>query len=78
MFGPSDVGKTLLVIAITMAMIKQDMACHLLPATALVEQLQKAKARFELLALVQKQDRYALLVIDESPTYGATSWRPWC
>jgi hypothetical protein len=35
------------------------------PATALVQLLQKAKASYELPALIQKLDRYALLVIDD-------------
>ena len=58
-------GKTHLAIAITMAMIEQDQACRFFPATALVQLLQKAKASFELPALIQKLDRYALLVIDD-------------
>ena len=65
LFGPSGVGKTHLAIAITMAMIEQDQACRFFPATALVQLLQKAKASFELPALIQKLDRYALLVIDD-------------
>ena len=58
-------GKTHLAIAITMAMIEQDQPCRFFPATALVQLLQKAKASFELPALIQKLDRYALLVIDD-------------
>ena len=65
LFGPSGVGKTHLAIAITMAMIEQDQACRFFPATALVQLLQKAKASFELPALIQKLDRYSLLVIDD-------------
>jgi len=65
LFGPSGVGKTHLAIAITMAMIDQDQACRFFPATALVQLLQKAKASFELPALIQKLDRYSLLVIDD-------------
>ena len=65
LFGPSGVGKTHLAIAITMAMIEQDQPCRFFPATALVQLLQKAKASFELPALIQKLDRYALLVIDD-------------
>jgi DNA replication protein DnaC len=50
LFGPSSVGKTHLSIAITMA--AQDQPCRFLPATTLVQ-------------LLQKLDRYALLVIDD-------------
>ncbi|MCX5937776.1 MAG: ATP-binding protein [Cyanobium sp. LacPavin_0920_WC12_MAG_62_9] len=64
LFGPSGVG-TNLAIAITMAMIEQDQACRFLPATALVQLLQKAKASYELAAMIQKLDRYSLLVIDD-------------
>jgi DNA replication protein DnaC len=59
------VGKTHLAIAITMAMIEQDQPCRFFPATALVQLLQKAKASYELPAVIQKLDRYSLLVIDD-------------
>ena len=65
LFGPSGVGKTHLAIAITMAMAAQDQACRFFPATALVQLLQKAKAAYDLPAMLQKLDRYALLVIDD-------------
>lgn len=58
-------GKTQLAIAITMAMIEQDQACRFLPATAFEQLLQKAKTSFELPTLIQKLDRYGLLVIDD-------------
>ncbi len=57
-------GKTHLAIAITMAMIEQDQACRFFPATSLLHLLQMAKASYELPALIQRLDRYALLVID--------------
>ena len=65
LFGPSGVCKTHLAIAIKMAMIEQDQACRFFPATALVQLLQKAKASYELPAVIQKLDRYSLLVIDD-------------
>ena len=65
LFGPSGVGKTHLAIAITMAMVAQDQVCRFSPATALVQLLQKAKAAYDLPAMLQKLDRYALLVIDD-------------
>ena len=42
-----------------------DQACRFFPATALVQLLQKTKASYELPALIQKLDCYALLVIDD-------------
>ncbi len=39
--------------------------CRFFSATALVQQMQKAKASFELPALIQKLDRYTLLVIND-------------
>ena len=48
-----------------MAMAAQDQACRFFPATTLVQQLQKAKAAYDLPAMLQKLDRYALLVIDD-------------
>ncbi|WP_411875366.1 IS21-like element helper ATPase IstB [Vulcanococcus limneticus] len=65
LFGPSGVGKTHLAIAVTMAMAAQDQACRFFPATTLVQLLQKAKAAYDLPAMLQKLDRYALLVIDD-------------
>ncbi len=63
LLGPSWVGKTPLAIAVTMAMIEQDQPRRFFPAMALVQLLQKAKASYELPALIQKLDRYSLLVI---------------
>jgi DNA replication protein DnaC len=54
LFGPSGVGKTHLAIAITMAMAAQDQACRFFPATTLVQLLQKAKAAYDLPAMLQK------------------------
>jgi DNA replication protein DnaC len=65
LFGPSGVGKTHLAMAVTMAMIEQYKPCRFFPATALMQLLQKAKAGCELPALIQKLDRYSLLVIDD-------------
>jgi len=65
LFGPSGVGKTHLAIAITMAMVQQDQPCRFFPATTLVQLLQKAKTSYELPAMLQRLDRYALLVIDD-------------
>ncbi|NDC35928.1 MAG: hypothetical protein EBZ51_11260 [Synechococcaceae bacterium WB9_2_112] len=65
LFGPSGVGKTHLAIAITMAMAAQDQPCRFFPATTLVQLLQKAKAAYDLPAMLQKLDRYTLLVIDD-------------
>ena len=48
-----------------MAMAAQDQACRFFPATTLVQLLQKAKAAYDLPAMLQKLDRYVLLVIDD-------------
>ncbi len=63
LFGPSGVSKTHL--AITITMIEEDQACRFFPATALVQRLQKAKASYELPAVIQKLDRYSMLVNDD-------------
>jgi DNA replication protein DnaC len=64
-FGPSGVGKTHLAGGITMALIAMAQPCRFFAATALVQLLQKAKAVYELPAMLQKLDRYGLLVIDD-------------
>ena len=63
LFGPSGDGKTHLAITITMTMIEQDQACRFFPVMALVQLLQNAKTSFALAALIQKSDRYGILVI---------------
>ncbi len=50
-----------------MAMVAQDHACRFFPATTLVQLLQKAKAVYDLPAMLQKLDRYALLVTSNQP-----------
>jgi DNA replication protein DnaC len=45
-------------------MIEQVQLCRFYSTTALVQLLQKAKASYELPALIQKLDRYSLLLID--------------
>ena len=46
LFGPTNVGKTHLAIAIPMAMIEQDQDYSFFPATALVQLRQMDKVRF--------------------------------
>jgi DNA replication protein DnaC len=48
-----------------MALIAMAQPCRFFAATALVQLLQKAKAVYELPAMLQKLDRYGLLVIDD-------------
>jgi DNA replication protein DnaC len=46
-------------------MAVQDQACRFFPATSLVQLLQKAKAAYDLPAVLLKLDLYALQVIDD-------------
>lgn len=65
LFGPSGVGKTHVAIGIVIALIGLDQPCRFYPATALVQELQKAREAYELPAALQKLDRYPLLLIDD-------------
>jgi len=64
LFGPSGVGKTHLAIGIVLAQIGLDQPCRFYPATALVQELQKARADYNLPAALERLDRYPLLLID--------------
>ena len=64
-FGPSGVGKTHLSIALARAVIELGKRAKFFSATALVQQLQQAKLELLLPTMLQKLDRYDLLVIDD-------------
>jgi len=65
LFGPSGVGKTHIASGIALALIGLDQPCRFYPATALVQELQKARSDYALPAALQRLDRYPLLLIDD-------------
>lgn len=65
LFGPSGVGKTHIAIGIALAQIGLDQPCRFYAATALVQELQKARSEYSLPAALEKLDRYPLLLIDD-------------
>ena len=65
LFGPSGVGKTHIAIGIALALIGLDQPCRFHAATGLVQELQKARSEYGLAAVLEKLDRYPLLLIDD-------------
>lgn len=65
LFGPSGVGKTHLAAAIGRALIERGARVKFLSATALVQQLQAAKANLLLQPTLLKLDKYDLLILDD-------------
>ena len=65
LFGPSGVGKTHLASGICRSLVALDRSARFFTGTALVQQLQQAKADYALAKALNKLDRYALLVIDD-------------
>lgn len=65
LFGPSGVGKTHLATAVGVSLIQQGCRVRFSSATALVQQLQRAKAELMLQEALLKLDRYELLIIDD-------------
>ena len=59
-------GKTHLAIGIVLAQIGLDQPCRFYPATALVQELQKARADYNLPQALERLDRYPLLLIDDN------------
>ena len=64
-FGPSGVGKTHVSTAICRSLIELGARIRFFSATALVQQLQAAKAELRLPSALLKLDRYDLLVLDD-------------
>ncbi len=58
-------GKTHLAIGIVLAQIALDQACRFYPATALVQELQRARADYNLPQALERLDRYPLLLLDD-------------
>jgi DNA replication protein DnaC len=65
LFGPSGVGKTHLASAIGRSLIEFNVRVKFLTATFLVQQLQQAKVELQLPHLLEKLDKYDLLIIDD-------------
>lgn len=65
LFGPSGVGKTHLAAALGRALIELGARVLFLSATALVQQLQRAKAELQLQAALGKLDKFDLLILDD-------------
>ncbi|NJO93474.1 MAG: ATP-binding protein [Hydrococcus sp. RM1_1_31] len=64
-FGPSGVGKTHLAAAIGRSLIELNLRVKFLSTTFLVQQLQQAKTELQLPHLLEKLDKYDLLIIDD-------------
>ena len=64
-FGPSGVGKTHLAAAISHGLIEQSIRVRHFTTTALVQQMQQARADLRLENFLAKLDKYAVIVLDD-------------
>ena len=64
-FGPSGTGKTHLATAICHGLIEQDLRVRYYQATALVQELQRARNELQLEKLFARLDRYAVIIVDD-------------
>jgi DNA replication protein DnaC len=64
-FGPSGVGKTHLAAAIAYGLIEQSIRVRHFTTTALVQEMQQARADLQLERCLAKLDKYAVLVLDD-------------
>lgn len=64
-FGPSGVGKTHLAAAISHRLIEKSIRVKYYYATALVQEMQKARQELKLESLLVKLDKYPVLVLDD-------------
>ena len=65
LFGASGVGKTHLAAAIGHGLIERGVRVRQYTTTALVQQLQQARAQLELESALQKLDKYRVLILDD-------------
>ncbi|MCP3965205.1 MAG: ATP-binding protein [Lentisphaerae bacterium] len=64
-FGPSGVGKTHLAAAISHGLIAQSIRVRHFTTTALVQQMQQARADLQLENFLAKLDKFAVIVLDD-------------
>lgn len=64
-FGSSGTGKTHLAAAICNGLIEQDVRVRYYQATALVQELQRARQELQLERVFARLDRYAVIILDD-------------
>lgn len=64
-FGPSGTGKTHLATAICNGLIEQNIRVRYYQATALVQELQRARGELQLEKMFSRLDRYAAIILDD-------------
>jgi DNA replication protein DnaC len=64
-FGPSGVGKTHLAVAICSGLIEQGIRVRYYQATALVQELQRARNELQLERMFARLDKYDVIVLDD-------------
>ncbi|MCP4936534.1 MAG: ATP-binding protein, partial [bacterium] len=65
LIGPSGVGKSHLAAALALRLIEQGIRCKWMAATELVQHLQQAKQRLELMTAMTRMDKYRVLIVDD-------------
>lgn len=65
LIGASGVGKTHVAVALGHQLVEQQVRCKLFPAIALVQELQQAKGRLELMNHMTRLDKYRVIIIDD-------------
>ena len=64
-FGPSGTGKTHLAVAICNGLIEQGVRVRYYQATALVQELQRARNELQLENVFHRLDRYGVIILDD-------------
>jgi len=64
-FGASGTGKTHLAVAICNGLIEQNVRVRYYQATALVQELQRAREELQLEKIFARLDRYAVIILDD-------------